>query len=372
MAVSKVGPTGLSSAVGALGKNVIINGAHTVDQRSAETRTGLGAANFRLDDQWRLTVAGSSSSRWTASVETAAGPRDNSKWLKLLCTTGDASPGAAEAAYIRHVIEGQTGQSLMNTATTGVRDMTVSMYFIASLASGSFPAKVCISFATFDGTGRQFLSDQSITAASTWQKISFTIPADATAELANDNGAGAAIVIGLVGGSNSVAAEGWTNNATDFITSNTQNWGETANNFIGYTDIQLEPGPVATDFEHEATSVTLAKCQRYFYRCRPTASDISIGYCNAVREGKFNFALPAVMRAVPSISLDAPDEFSHHDGDATTGAIALSALLLQNANSQPYITILSRHAGGGTYAVGQTMRLIATDAAAFFDLTAEL
>ena len=266
MAVSKVGPTGLSSAVGALGKNVIINGAHTIDQRAAETRTGLGAANFRLDDQWRLTVAGSSSSRWTASVETAAGPRDNSKWLKLLCTTGDASPGAAEAAYIRHVIEGQQGQSLMNTATTGVRDMTVSMYFIASLASGSFPAKVCISFATFDGTGRQFLSDQSITAASTWQKISFTIPADATAELANDNGAGAAIVIGLVGGSNSVAAEGWSANATDFITSNTQNWGATADNFIGYTDVQLEPGPVATDFEHEPISATLAKCQRYYER----------------------------------------------------------------------------------------------------------
>ena len=331
MAVSKVGPTGLSSAVGALGKNVIINGAHTIDQRAAETRTGLGAADFRIDDQWELISAGSSSSRWTASVETAAGPRDNSKWLKLLCTTGDASPGAAEAAYIRHVIEGQQGQSLMNTATTGVRDMTVSMYFIASLASGSFPAKVCISFATFDGTGRQFLSDQSITAASTWQKISFTIPADATAELANDTGAGAAIVIGLVGGSNSVAAEGWSANATDFITSNTQNWGATADNFIGYTDVQLEPGPVATDFEREDFGVTYLKCKRYlpFYFDAANNGNFRFAFGAAYSTSYFQCILPFLVppRAAVTISVDSIGNWRAETGDGT--GITVTAIATQ-------------------------------------------
>jgi len=293
-----------------------------------------------VDDMWELISAGSSSSRWTASVETAAGPRDNAKWLKFLCTTGDASPGAAEAAYIIQKIEGQHAQSLMNTATTGVRDMTVSAYFIASLASGSFPAKVCISFATFDGTGRQFLSDQSITAASTWQKVSFTIPADATAELANDNGAGAAIVIGLVGGSNSVAAAGWTNNATDFITSNTQNWGATADNFIGYTDFQLEPGPVATDFEFEPQSVTLTKCQRYL-RYVSSGSDIplALGRSNTTTIAYCTFPLAPVMRAAPTLSFGAATDFQLNYAGASRALTALSQSSVLSSVSTLQLTI---------------------------------
>ena len=374
MAVSTIGASGLDSAVSQIGKNLIHNGAMLVDQKSADTRTGLGAADTLLCDRWRGGANGSPSARWTISIETSGGPYANVKWLKCLNTTADASPGSAEAFTLRQALEAQNLQSLVTSGTLGA--MTISGKVIAhadGASSISFPAKLACGVTTSDGTARQFYTDITFAAADTWTDFSITIPADGTATIDNNNGQGLNFQFGMYGGSGRVAATAtWENDGADSITANSDNWADATNNYIGFTQIQIEAGTVATDFEHEPVSVTLAKCQRYFYRCTPTASDISIGYCNAVREGKFNFSLPVVMRAVPSIAHSTASEFSHHDGDATTGAIALSDLLLQNANSQPYITLLSRHSGGSTYTVGQTMRLVANDAGATFDLTAEI
>jgi len=86
-------------------------------------------------------------------------------------------------------------------------------------------------------------------------------------------------------------------------------------NFIEITGIQLEVG-VATPFEHEELSTTLAKCQRYFIDCKSQGSGYGgvamfrSVYANQA-EGYTGF--PVEMRATPTVTL--------FDGSSNTGAL---------------------------------------------------
>jgi hypothetical protein len=371
MAVSTVGPTGLSSAVGQIGKNLIQNGAFRVSQRGTSF-TGLGdsSANPPTMDRWFHPEESDGGGRYTVTQESGAGPGNGfTNHLSVHCTTADGTLAAGILNLLEQRIEAQNLQHIMK-GTAAAKPLTMS-FWVKSSQTGVMNVLIRAD----DNSDRSYLHNYTINVADTWEYKSYTIPGDTTGVINNDTGRGFSVMFVLAVGSTfqGGTADAWaTHNNNRYGTDQTVNVFASTDDDWSVTGVQLEVGSVATDFEHEPISVTLAKCQRYFYRCTPTASDISIGYCNAVREGKFNFSLPVVMRAVPSIAHSTASEFSHHDGDATTGAIALSDLLLQNANSQPYITLLSRHSGGSTYTVGQTMRLVANDAAATFDLTAEL
>ena len=306
MAISTIGPTGLSSAVSQLGKNLIQNGAHLVDQRSADTRTGLGAADTLISDRWRGGSNGSPSARWTISIETSGGPYANVKWLKCLNTTADASPGSAEAFTLRQALEAQNLQPLVTSGTLGA--MTISGKVIAhadGASSISFPAKLAIGVTTADGTARQFYTDITFAAADTWTDFSITIPADGTATIDNNNGQGLNFQFGMYGGSGRVAATAtWENDGADSITANSDNWADATNNYIGFTQIQIEAGYIATDFEHELISVTLAKCQRYLRRFSGAAALVLSGTCRSTTAASVNANI-GPMRAAPTGSVSA-------------------------------------------------------------------
>ena len=258
----------VSSDVSQLGKNLIHNGAMLVDQRASDTRTGLGAADTLLCDRWRCGANGSPSARWTISVETSGGPATGTRWLKCLNTTADASPGSSEAFTLRQAMEAQNLQSLVTSGTIGA--MTISGKAIAHVdgaSSISFPAKLACGVTTSDGTARQYYTDITFAAADTWTDFSITIPADGTATIDNNTGQGLNFQFGIYGGSGRVASTAtWENDGADSITSNSDNWADATNNYIGFTQIQIEAGTVATDFEHEDYGTTLAKCLRYFWR----------------------------------------------------------------------------------------------------------
>jgi hypothetical protein len=159
LADSAVTAAKVSSDVSQLGKNLIINGAMTVDQRSGDTRTGFGASDAFICDRWRGGANGSPSARWTVSIETSSGPYASAKWLKCLCTTADGSPGSLEAFTLRQAMEAQSLQSLVTGGTLGA--VTISGKAIAhadGASSITFPAKLAIGLTTSDGTARQPLS----------------------------------------------------------------------------------------------------------------------------------------------------------------------------------------------------------------------
>ena len=312
MAVTKVTVDGLDYSLQQ--QNIIINGNHIIDQRIAETRTGIddGSGKF-LSDRWQVVANGSASARWTGSIQTSGGPSGNDRWLKLICTTADASPGANEMAWVRQAVEASNCQPLVDTSNGKIGAFTVSGQLIAYSAS-SFPLKVALVAWTDDGTARQYVSDISVAASATWQAFSVTIPADATGSFANDTGSGMRIGFALYGGSGRQATNNtWANYDGDCVTSATHNWAAATNEYIGFTDFKVEPGSFATGFVREDYGTTLAKCQRYLYRLDRDPDHNAYfggGYNNHSTKHYFVMDFPVAMRVQPSLSVDDVEGFS--------------------------------------------------------------
>jgi len=363
MAVSTVGPTGLSSAVGQIGKNLVRNGAMTVAQRG--TLTARGPNNeYITTDGWAVSVGGSIQARFTTSQDSSA-PTGFGYSLKIDCTTAESTVAAGDRCDIRQRIEAQTLQQLAY-GVAGAKAITLSFNF-RSPKTGTH----CVALFQPDATRSQ-VKEFTIASANTWESFELTLSADASGTITNDTGAGLHVVFPLFAGTNfHIAADTWAA-SEDYATSNQQNLMDNTANNVQFSGVQLEVGSVATDFEHEDYGTTLAKCQRYFQRISCGNTEIALGWCNAVREAKLPFSLATSMRATPSIAHATASLFSHSDGDGGTGLTALSDLVLQQGANHPQIILLSRHSGGGTFTVGETMRLAGNDAAAHFELTAEL
>ena len=100
----------------------------------------------------------------------------------------------------------------------------------------------------------------------------------------------------------------WTGTATATVNGTARAKGETftltANTnttvrFIGGTAslVQLEPGYVATPFEHRSIGTERALCQRYFWRI----ANLGVGVASMGGDG-FGLSFPVTMRASPTIS----------------------------------------------------------------------
>jgi hypothetical protein len=72
-----------------------------------------------------------------------------------------------------------------------------------------------------------------------------------------------------------------------------------ASDYFEITGIQLEEGSVATPFEHEDYSTTLAKCQRYYFR---STCNYLLGAVRDANLPYFTKQFPTTMRTTPSLS----------------------------------------------------------------------
>jgi hypothetical protein len=249
------------------GKNMLINGAMRVSQRGTSfTSYGATDSEYGLD-RWKIRSISSASARWTASQESSGGVSGKDKWLKVLNTTADASPGVSETQWMIQQIEGFNAIPVIATDAS-TKSMSVSLDIIAHADGGSsisFPAKACVTIEMGQGSTRSYLHDVTIAAADTWERVTFTAPADSFNGWVVGTEANLGIGITLYGGSNRVGTEDtWAAIARDTVTSNTDNWADATNNYIGFTNVQVEVGSVATDFSYEDYGTTLNKALRYF------------------------------------------------------------------------------------------------------------
>ena len=369
-----------ASATPSVGRNMIINGAMNVAQRATSV-TGIGASDgYFTCDRWQLTPTGTAG-RLTMT-QTADGPNGiSANCLKLDCTTADTSIAAAETVTLQQRLEGQNVQRI-GKGVAGAQQITVSFYVKAS-AAFTFAIEI------FDNDNARQITKLFDTTTD-WNRIELTFPADVddgSSPFDDDNAISLFFVVALHAGSNYTS--GTLNNSSWANYTNANRYpgidsffSNTANNFF-LTGVQMEVGPVATEFEQEEITTTLQKCYRYFQKTiggSDTYKHFGHYFCAAdagsggVAYGTFGYPLETTMRAIPTL--------------VTTGTVGDYSVLAKNANNE--LTTLSvdtgvddgtisnylfcnAYAGGGGIGAGTAGAVRANnDADAFIAVDAEL
>ena len=254
---------------GGVNRNIIINGAMNVAQRST-SETGLGGSDpsYQTLDRFRMNIGGTSDGRFTMAQDSSA-PEGFANSLKLSCTTADTSIAADELLSLQQRIEGQNLQ-MFAKGTTSAKPYAVSFY-VKGNASATYTCEL------EDGdNSRRVAKEFSVTTD--WTRVELSFPADTTGAFDDDNALSLSLNIFLHGGSNftsgTFSANTWESisNTTRLSDSQTSFFDSTDRTFF-ITGVQLEVGQNPTEFEHEPFERTLTKCQRYFKHFQSDTSD---------------------------------------------------------------------------------------------------
>ena len=329
MTVSTVGPTGLSSAVGQIGKNLIQNGAFRVSQRGTSF-TGLGdaSANPYTMDRWFFAEESDGGGRYTVAQESGAGPGNGfTNQLSVHCTTADGTLAAGILNLLEQRIEAKELQHIMK-GTAAAKALTMS-FWVKSSQTGVMNVLI-----RAQDTDRSILTNYTINVADTWEYKSFTIPGDTTGTITNDTGIGFMVYFVLAAGSTfqGGTADAWaTHNNNRYGTDQTVNIFASTDDDWSVTGVQLEVGSVATDFEHEDFGVTYLKCKRYlpFYFDAANNSNFRFAFGAAYSTSYFQCILPFLVppRAAVTISVDSIGNWRAETGDGT--GITVTAIATQ-------------------------------------------
>ena len=289
-----------ANVTAAVGRNMVINGAMNVAQRSASV-TGIGASSgYFTCDRWRIDTS-ASAGRLTMS-QTADGPNGiSANCIKLDCTTADTSIAAGENMTIQHRFEGQNIQRI-GSGVAGAKQITLSFYVKAS-AAFTFGAEL------FNGDNNRQITKLFDTTTD-WVRHEITFPADVddgSSPFVDDNTVALFLVFHLHAGS--TFTSGTLNTAAFANTTNANRavgidsfYSNTANNFF-LTGVQMEVGPVATEFEQEDFGTTLVKCMRYYEKQIANDNEfIGVGYNETTSLGRGIVHFKVRKRAAPTMS----------------------------------------------------------------------
>ena len=325
-------------------RNIAINGAMKVAQRSASV-AGLGAATgyFTLD-RYRLD-ASATAGRLTMAQVAVTDLSGFANAMKLTCTTADTSIAAGEILGIRQFFEGQDVQQLKK-GTSDAEKFTVS-FFVKGNANATYTCEI-------SDTDNTRIIAQEFSVTSSWNRVVLTFDGDTTGVYDDDNARSMDFSLFLHAGS---TFTGGTFSSNTYHATDNQRIGDNQTSFFDSTDrtffftgLQIEVGSQATPFEHRSFGEELALCQRYFWQFGtgdPNYTPIGTG----VSEGSFsNVAMfyPTKMRTAPSIAYSSGVKV--FDGSTSTDITSTrgSYIGLQSINFQPNHGSLT--VGRGIYA----------------------
>lgn len=245
-----------------IGKNKIMNGAMTIDQRNAGAAVTT-TSGYTLD-RWRVYEQ----SAGAMSFQQVADAPDDFKYsLKATTTTADASVDAADYTVVLQRIEG-TSVSDLNYGTSAAKTTTLSFYVKSSL-TGTFGG----SFRN-NGGDRSYPFTYTISSANTWERKTITIAGDTTGTWVTDTGMGLQVNFGLGVGTTYTGTAGAWVGAGNFSADSSVNVISTLNATWQVTGVQLEVGSSATEFEHRPYGTELGLCERYYQEIGKTANNL--------------------------------------------------------------------------------------------------
>lgn len=240
-------------------KNLIINGAMTIDQRhdgSSFTVVNGNAVTGVIADRFRVNEA--SGAEFTAQ-RVADAPVGFEYSSKITVSTADASLGSTEFHRVIQPIEGKNISNL-NWGTSNAKTLTLTFY-VKSSVTGQYYISVFNNAAD-----RTLLKGYTIDSADTWEKKTITIIGDQTGTWLTTNAVGIHLMWSLGTGSTYQSSTLDAYQAGFYMAKSDQvNIAASVSSTWQLTGVQLEVGDgPGTAFEHEDVGTTLAKCQRYY------------------------------------------------------------------------------------------------------------
>jgi len=238
-------------------RNIIVNGAMAISQRSTSV-SSVTSGGYKTCDRFNFGISGIGTYTITQSSDAPDGFANS---LKVDCTTADASPTGSDRLFVSTAIEGQDVQHLKK-GTSAAEQLTLS-FWVKSNKTGVGNVNLRDS----DNT-RMVGGTYTINTANTWEYKTVTYPADTTGVLDNDNAVSLRVEWWLDGGSNynsGTTPTAWeAESSTDFNASGTLDIADSTSNDWHITGVQLELGEQETPFEHRSFADDLAACQRYY------------------------------------------------------------------------------------------------------------
>lgn len=266
----------------AAGKNRIINGDFTINQRSF---TSITASGYTFD-RWRCVAGGDGTTTITAQT----------------FTLGAAPVAGYESTnFLQIASTGQTSSSVQSNAQQRIESVrtfagqTVTISFWAKATSGT--PKIAVDCVQNFGTGGSPSSSVEtyvgqVTLSTSWARYSITVAVPSVSGK----------TLGTTVGTDFLQFTFWTSAGSAFNARTGSLGIQTAT--IGIWGVQAEAGSVATAFQTATGSIQgeLAACQRYYYRQTSVSSYgwMAYGGCQNTTNGQAGLVLPVQMRVVPT------------------------------------------------------------------------
>jgi len=302
------------------GKNKIINGDFTINQRAFTSTTTSGTYTF---DRWRLVASGGTS---TLSAETF-------------------TPGAAPVAgyesknFARLVSTGQSGtndntrlgQRIEDVRTFAGQTITISFWAKASTGTPSVAAYTEQEFGS-GGSAAVANNGNKVVISSSWARYSVSLAV--------------ASISGKTIGTGSFLGTFLVTSAGSNFNSQTNSLGIQSET-IDIWGVQVEAGSVATAFQTATGTIQgeLAACQRYYQRHSFATASVDLtglGVCISSTEGYVPFTLFTTLRVAPT----SVDYANVRISDITTIAVDDAVVVLTSATPD-FVTLLATKAAAG-------------------------
>jgi len=244
---------GSADAGGLTGRNLVINGAMTVDQRNSGSSVTPTADQTYVLDRFGagLSVASKFSLEQTTTVP--AGFKNSMKATVVSAYT----PGASEWFGFFHKVEGLNASHL-DFGTSDAKTLTLS-FWVRSSVTGDYGLSLANS-----AQNRAYPVLYNISAADTWEYKTITIAGDTSGTWLTTNGIGLNLLWSLGAGSSYLQTANAWGTGLGLGTTGQTNWISNAAATFYITGVQLEVGQTATPFEHRSFGDELARCLRYY------------------------------------------------------------------------------------------------------------
>jgi hypothetical protein len=272
----------------AAGKNKIINGDFTINQR-AFSSTAVGAVY--TFDRWKVFLSLSTGSAtysaqtFTAGAAPVAG-YEARNFLRCI-TSGVTSANSASYTFLTQYIED----------VRSFANQTVTVSFWAKAASGT--PKVAVELGQFFGSGGSPSATVNTyggqaTLSTSWARYSVTVAVPSISGK----------TIGTDANSSALLTSFWLSAGADF-NSRTGSLGQQDNTFDIW-GVQVEAGSVATAFQTATGTIQgeLSACQRYYYlHASGDVQAISNGYMYSATSAIGVVQFPVTMRTAPTSAI---------------------------------------------------------------------